>query len=68
MTNTMMLESIIDDRGIKKGKLAEKMGISSSSLRRRIDNDVQFRAEEINTLCRLLNITDANTMETIFFS
>ncbi len=68
MTNTMMLESIIDDRGIKKGKLAEKMGISSSSLRRRIDNDVQFRAEEINTLCRLLNITDVNTMETIFFS
>ena len=68
MTNTLMLESIIDDRGIKKGKIAETLGISSTSLRKRMDNAVEFKGEEIKKLCQLLDITDKNTFQTIFFN
>lgn len=68
VTNTLMLEAMIHNSGMKKGKIAETLGISSSALRKRMNNAVEFKGEEMLKLSQLLGITDMNTLQTVFFS
>lgn len=68
MTNTALLQGIIDQAGIKKGKIAETLGISYGSLRRKINGEVSFTQREIQMICDLLNIADLEKRDAIFFS
>ena len=68
MTNTKLLESYIKKSGLKRGKLAESLGISMASLKKKIDGDREFKASEIKTLCDLLGIHEPEVMERIFFA
>lgn len=68
MTNTEALEKKIRDQGIKKVFLAEKLGITSFGLSKKINNINEFKASEIQTLCELLNITSLKEKESIFFN
>ena len=67
MANTEALEKKIRDQGIKKVFLAEKLGITSFGLSKKINNINEFKASEIQTLCELLNITSLKEKESIFF-
>lgn len=67
MTNTVLLQKIIKDSGIKKGRLASAIGVSYSTLKRKILNKSPFKAIEIQIICELLCI-DSELKETIFFA
>ena len=67
MTDTVMLEKVISDSGIKKGHLAMLVGINSYTLAMKINNEREFKASEIDTLCKILNI-DVNNRMRIFFA
>jgi len=68
MTNTSLLQAVIKESGIKKGKIAETLGISYGSLRKKVNGDVSFTQHEIQSLCELLNISDLEKRDAIFFS
>lgn len=68
MTNTELLEEIIDQSGYKKAFLAEQVGLSTQGLRNCITNRAEFKASQIQTLCNLLRIDDPKQKEAIFFA
>lgn len=67
MTDTARLEKAISDSGLKKGYLAEKLGISAYALSLKINNVREFKASEIEILCRSLDIDVPERMR-IFFA
>lgn len=68
MTNTELLEQLINKKGIKKGKIAEKLSISYNTLKRKINNEVPFNAGEIALMCEILEIVSLEDKEAIFFA
>jgi hypothetical protein len=68
MTNTLLLQKAIDDAGIKKSTLMKTLNIKSySTLRRKINNEIGFKVEEIVILCELLHL-NFEQRERIFFA
>lgn len=67
MTNTEELLNVIKGSGISITFLAEKLGISRTALYSKINNNVEFRASEISTLCEILGI-NTKGKEAIFFA
>lgn len=67
MTNTALLEKIIKDKGIKKARIAKAIGVSYGWLKKKINNEVDFKACEIQELCSLLGIDDLELKDKIFF-
>lgn len=68
MTDTALLEEIIEKSGLKKQYLAEKIGLSPPGFRNCMTNRAEFKASQIAKLCELLNITDQDLMRAIFFA
>ena len=67
MTNTEMLNELIERLGLKKSYIAKRVGISRCTLYKKINNEVPFNQYEIKRLCDVLNIRDTKTKELIFF-
>lgn len=67
MTDSVALRSVIKSSGMKYGFLAKKIGISSYSLQRKIDNQVDFKSSEIARLADALNLS-GETLNSIFFA
>ena len=67
MTDTAALRSAIEKSGLKYGKIAAEMGISSYSLQKKIDNIVEFKASEILRLSSLLSLSESER-SCIFFA
>ena len=67
MTNTALLRQKINERGLKQGFIAEKLGITSYGFAKKLNNETEFKASEIQVLCDLLNITSLREKEAIFF-
>ena len=67
MTNTQLLRKMIKEKGLKLGKIAERLGISYPALRRLMENEVEFRAGQIDALCDILDIHDLEVKEALFF-
>lgn len=59
MTDTAALRQAIEKSGLKYGRIAEEMGISSYTLQKKIDNIVEFKASEIAKLAALLSLSDS---------
>lgn len=68
MTNTELLRKKIDESGYKIYFIAEKLGITPQGLYLKLNNTNQFKATEIQILCKILNITDSDEMKEIFFN
>lgn len=68
MTNTKALKQKIKESGLKIGYITEKLDISYHWLKKKIENEVEFKASEIQILCELLSITNAKEKEAIFFA
>ena len=66
MTNTELLRKKIDESGYKLRFIAKQVGITYQGLMNKINNETDFRATEIQTLCDLLKI-DMQEKEEIFF-
>ena len=69
MTNTKLLEEKIDKSGYKKSYIAKAIGLKSTfGLLKKIRNENEFKATEINILCDLLKIETLEEKEAIFFA
>ena len=68
MTNSDMLIRQINNAGLKRVYIARKLGISTYSLQKKINNVTEFRASEIKTLAETLNICDPVKFSNIFFA
>jgi hypothetical protein len=68
MTDTVRLKEEIKRSGLKKGWIALELGLSSYGFHRKINNESQFKAGEIKSLCQLLKITSLKKKEAIFFN
>lgn len=67
MTNTKILEKAIKDSGLKKGHIAERLGVSRAGLINLINNRSEFKASQIQVLCDLLGLTEEQR-NAIFFA
>lgn len=67
MTNTELLEDAIKKSGLKKGFIAEKLGLSRAGLSNCINNRAEFKVGHVNALCELLNL-DTDMRNAIFFA
>lgn len=68
MTNTELLERLIDESGKKKGYLAKRCGLSLAGFRNCVINKAEFRQSQIDILCDELNITSLKLKEAVFFA
>lgn len=68
MTDTKKLLDAINKSGLRKGFIAEQLGITTYGLQKKVENRSQFKAEEIKILCDLLGITSLEDREQIFFA
>ncbi|WP_313579543.1 hypothetical protein [Lacrimispora sp.] len=68
MTDTVRINNEIKKSGLKKRWIAAELGLSSYGFLRKINNENQFKAEEIKELCRLLKITSLRKKDEIFFA
>lgn len=66
MVDTQYLENLINESGIKKTFLAERLGISIQTLRMKIIGKSDFTIREVNILCKELGITKLSDKEKIF--
>lgn len=67
MTNTELLEQAIKDSGLKKGFIADKIGLSRTGFNNCIKNEAEFKQSQIAALCRLLGIKK-DKRDAIFFA
>ena len=68
VTNSEELNKLIKKSGLKRGYIADVVGISYYSLNKKINNESPFKAGEIQIMCELLGITDLEEKERIFFA
>jgi plasmid maintenance system antidote protein VapI len=68
MTNGKLLEEKIQQSGLKKGFIAEKLGVSTTTLTALINNNAEFKASQIVAMCNVLNIHDDAEIKAIFFA
>lgn len=68
MTNVKLLEDKIRQSGLKKGYLAERLGVSRGTLCSLLSNKTEFKTSQIRTLCEILGIEDDEVIKTIFFA
>lgn len=67
MTNTALLDEYIKKSGYKKDYICDAIGITRPAFLKKRTNKAEFKASEIETLCKLLNISVGKRME-IFFA
>lgn len=68
MTDTVELNRIIDESGLKRRWLAEQLGLSAYGFLKKINNETEFKPSEITRLCELLSIKPLSKRMAIFFS
>lgn len=67
MTNTSLLRKKIDESGYKLRFIATKLGITYQGFLKKINNETEFKASEMQILRKLLNLTDAEFEEIFFY-
>ena len=67
MVDTQLLDERISASGKKKSYLADQLGITVQTLRRKLKNEFSFTTDEVSGLCDELDITDMSEMQRLFF-
>ncbi len=67
MTDSARLNELIQKSGYKMKYLAGQLGLTPFGLSKKINNVTEFKASEIDILCRLLGIKSLSEKERIFF-
>lgn len=68
MTNSKLLKKKIAEKGLKIGFIVEKLGTSYGWFNKKLYNEKEFNASEMQILCDLLGITDLAEKDRIFFA
>lgn len=68
MTNTKLLNELIENSGLKKVFIAGKLGLTPVGLYNCITGKSEFKASQINMMCDLLGIEDLELKEAVFFA
>lgn len=68
MTNTVLLEKLILESGLKLSFIADKLGITRQALYKKINGITTFTAPEIKILCQLLNLRTWAKIKPVFFA
>ena len=68
MTNSELLKLKIKESGLKLGFIVEKLNTSYAWFNKKLENEKDFNAAEIQMLCEILGITDLAEKERIFFA
>ena len=68
MTNVQLLEEKIQQSGLKKGFIAEKIGVTPNTFTALLNNKAEFRVSHIKAICGVLDITDDAEIKAIFFA
>lgn len=68
MTNTCQLRRLIKGSGLKYQYIANCLHITRYTLSKKIKNESDFNSQEIQKLCKLLNIKSLKEKERIFFA
>lgn len=68
MVDTQKLSKKIDESGLKKYCIASRIGLTTYGLQKKINNQTQFKANEIEKLCIILKIKTLEEKEIIFFA
>ena len=66
MTDTKALEGAIKESGIKKGFIAEYVGLSRQGLANKMTNKTSFTADEIIKLSELLHFSETEIFKYFF--
>lgn len=61
MINTKLLNAIIDESGKKRYWIANKLGLSSYGLQKKINGETEFKASEIKGLSEILGLSLEST-------
>ena len=67
MTNTCLLRNKIESSGYKMQFVAQKIGLTYQGFLNKLNNKSEFRANEIQRLYRLLDLTEQERVN-IFFA
>lgn len=67
MTNTNLLRKKLDESGYKLRFIARQLGITYQGFLKKINNETEFKASEIQSLKEILNLTDEER-DMIFFT
>lgn len=67
MTDSAMLRKLIERSGYKQRYIAERLGITYQGFLKKLNNESEFKASEIQILYKLLGMTEAER-EAIFFA
>lgn len=67
MTDSKKLSKEIDESGITITAIAKKLGITREGFYKKLNNETEFKASEISTLQRILNLSNEKRDE-IFFA
>jgi DNA-binding XRE family transcriptional regulator len=68
MTNTTLLEELINNSGLKRSYIAKKLGISRQALHKKIIGGAQFVGPEIKIMCELLKLETWAQIKPVFFA
>lgn len=68
MTNRKLIEDAMNRKGLKKGFVADKLGVSRATFWALLSGKTEFKASQIKALCELLDIDDSETIAAIFFA
>ncbi|MDK4491608.1 toxin-antitoxin system, antitoxin component, Xre family protein [Fusobacterium necrophorum] len=66
MINTELLKQKIDISGYRVSGIAKQLKLSSYGLRKKLNNDTEFKVSEVSKICKILTINDKER-DTIFF-
>ena len=57
MTNTTQIRAYIESQGLKLGHVARVLGISSSALHQKLNDESDFKVSEADRLSAMLGLT-----------
>ena len=66
MVNTDLINASIEEKGLKLKFIASKIGISSTALRKKINNVYEFKVSEAVKLCEVLGLDGIRLSNGIF--
>lgn len=68
MTNTALLEKLIEKSGLKLSFIADKLSISRQALYKKIKGLAHFTGPEIKIMCELLKLNTWAKIKPVFFA
>ncbi len=68
MLNKNLLKGAIAEKGLTQGRLAELIGMSENTLSSRMVGSSPFNTDEIDEICKVLEIENNNKKAEIFLA